>query len=236
MLWCVSRCGGCFSGLVWCICCGGFLDVTSTYKLITWHSDLHHTSTKYFVHWDNFLLWHFGHVTFFYCDILTQWHSNSVTAFYCDTSTIWHFLLWLSDSVTIFYCDTLTMWNFSTVTFRLCDHFLLWHFDHVTFFYCDIPTLWQVSTVRLWPCDIFLLWHSDSVIIFYCEIPSQSGWIVCPSQNVDGLSHCDIPTHCNFGQPMAVTFCPLRILISPIDTLLKFQQILTNDNLVTLSL
>jgi hypothetical protein len=50
------------------------------------------------------------------------------------------------------------------------------------------------------------------------------------------LSHCDIPTHCNFGQPMAVTFCPLRISISPVDTLSKLLLILTDDDPVTLSL
>ncbi len=139
-------------------------------------------------------------------------------------------------TVTIFYCDTSTMWHFSTVTFRLCDNFLLRHFDHVTFCYCDIPTLWQFSTVTLRPCDIFLLWHSDSVTIFYCDILSQRGRIVRPPQKVDVLSHCDIPTHCNFGQPMAVTFCPLRISISPVDTLSKLPPILTDGNLVTLSL
>jgi hypothetical protein len=139
-------------------------------------------------------------------------------------------------TVTIFYCDTSTLWHFSTVTFRLCDNFLLWHFDHVTFCYCDIPTLWQFSTVTLRPCDIFLLWHSDSVTIFYCDIPSQSGRIVPPPQKVDVLSHCDIPTHCNFGQPMAVTFCSLQTSISPVDTLSKLQPILTDDDLVTLSL
>jgi hypothetical protein len=77
-------------------------------------------STQHFVHCDNFLLRHFDHVAFFYCNIPT---------------------------LTIFYCNTSTMWHFATVTFRLCDNLLLWHFDHVTFFYCDIPTLWQFSTV-----------------------------------------------------------------------------------------
>jgi hypothetical protein len=139
-------------------------------------------------------------------------------------------------TVTIFYCDTSTMWHFSTVIFRLCDNFLLPHFDYVTFFYCDIPTLWQFPTVTLRPYEIFLLWHSDSGKIFYCEIPSQSRRIVRPPQEVDVLSHCDIPTHCNFGQPMAVTFCPLRISISPVDTLSKLPPILTDDDLVTLSL
>ncbi len=97
------------------------LDITSTHKPTTRHSNPHHTSTQHFVHCDNFLLQHFGHVTFF--------------------------LLWHSDCVTIFYCDTATMWHFSIVTFWLCDNFLLWHVDHVTFFYCDILTLWQFSTV-----------------------------------------------------------------------------------------
>ncbi len=141
------------------------------------------------------------------------------------------------------YCP---LWQFSTATLRPCDIFLLWHsdsdnfllrhFNHVTFFYGDIPTLWQFSTVTLWPCDIYLHWHSDSVTIFYCHILSQSGRIVHPPQKVDILSHCDIQTHCNFGQPMAVTFCPLRISISPIDTLSKLPPILTDDDLVTLSL
>ena len=126
--------------------------------------------------------------------------------------------------------------HMSTQHFVHCDNFLLRHFDHVTFCYCDIPTLWQFSTVTLRPCDILLLWHSDSVTIFYCDIPSQSGRIVRPPQKVDVLSHCDILTHCNFGQPMAVTFCPLRISISPVDTLSKLPPILTDGNLVTLSL
>jgi hypothetical protein len=170
-----------------------YLDVTSTHKPTTWHSDPHHTSNQHFVHWQ------FSTVTLQPCDI---------------------FLLWHSDSVTIFYCD----------------NFLLRHFDLVTFCYCYILTLWQFSTVTLRPCDIFLLWHSDSVTIFYCNIPSQSGRIVRPPQKVDVLSHCDILTHCNFGQPMAVTFCPLWISIFPVDTLSKLQPILTDDDLVTLSL
>ncbi len=63
----------------------------------------------------------------------------------------------------------------STQHFVHCDNFLLRHFDHVTFF-----------TFRL--CDNFLLWHS------------VSKWTDClASQKVDVLSHCDIPTHCNFG-------------------------------------
>ncbi len=137
------------------------------------------------------------------------WPFSTVTLQPCNI-----FLLWHSDSVTIFYCDTSTMWHYSTVTFGL----------------------WQFHTVTLWPCDIFLLRHSDSVTIFYCDISTQSGWIVHPPQKVNGLSHCDISTYCNFGQPMAVTFCPLRILIFPVDSLSKLQLILTNDNLVTLSL
>ncbi len=83
-------------------------------------------------------------------------------------------------------------------------------------YYCDILPLWQFSTVTLRPCKFFLLWHSDTVTIFYCDILSQSGQIVRPPQKVDGLSYCDISTHCNFGQPMAETFCPLRILISSV--------------------
>ncbi len=108
------------------------------------------------------------------------------------------------------------MWHFYTVTFRLYDNFLLRHFDHVTFCYCDIPTLWQFSTVTLRPCDILLLWHSDSVTIFYCDIPTQSGRIVHPPQKVDVFSHCDIPTHCYFGQPMAVTFVHFEFPFLPL--------------------
>jgi hypothetical protein len=38
----------------------------------TWHSDPHESSTKFFVHYDNLLLWHFDPVTILYCDVLTQ--------------------------------------------------------------------------------------------------------------------------------------------------------------------
>ncbi len=106
----------------------------------------------------------------------------------------------------------------------------------VIIFYCDTLTMWQFSSVTFWLCDNFLLWHFDHVTFFYCDIPSQSGRIVRLPQKVDILSHCDNTTHCNFSQPMAMTFCPLRILIFPIDTLPKLQLILTNDDLVTLSL
>ncbi len=78
-----------------------------------------------------------------------------------------------------------------TKYFVQCDNFLLCHFDYVKFFYGDILTL----------------------TILYCDMPTQSWWIICPPQKMDSLSQCDILTHCNFGQPMAVTFCPLRILI-----------------------
>ncbi len=134
---------------------------------------------------------------------------STVTIFYCDTLTMWHFLLW----------------QFSTATLRPCDIFLLWHSNSVTIFYCNTSTMWHFSTVTFRLCDNF-----------YCDILSQSGRIVRSPQKVDGLSHCDIPTHCNFGQPMAVTFCPLWILISPVDTLSKLLPILTDDDLVTLSL
>jgi hypothetical protein len=112
--------------------------------------------------------------------------------------------------------------------------------NHVTFrptpyVHPTFCPLWQFSTATLRPCDIFLLRHSDSVTIFYCDIPSQSGRIVRPPQKMDILSHCDIPTHCNFGQPMDVTFCPLRISIFPVDTLSKLPPIWTDDNFVTLS-
>ncbi len=77
----------------------------------------------------------------------------------------------------------------------------------VTIFYCNTSTMWHFSTVTFWLCDNFLLRHFDHVTFFYCDIPSQSGQIFRPPQKVDHLSHCDIPTHCHFGQPMAVTFC-----------------------------
>ncbi len=137
------------------------------------------------------------------------WQFSTATLRPCDI-----FLLWHSDSVTIFYCDTSTMWHFATVTFWLCDNF-----------YCDTLTMWHFSTVTFRLYDNFLLWHSVSKWTDYPSTPK-----------VDILSHCDIMTHCNFGQPMAVTFCPLRISISPVDTLSKLRPILTDDNLVTLSL
>jgi hypothetical protein len=72
----------------------------------------------------------------------------------------------------------------------------------MTISYCDTSTMWH-----------FLWWHSNSVTIFHCDIPTQSWWIICPPKIMDSLSQCDILTHCNFGQPMAVTFCPLRTSI-----------------------
>jgi hypothetical protein len=74
--------------------------------------------------------------------------------------------------------------------------------------------LWQFSTVTLRRCDIFPQWHSDSVTIFYCNILTYSkvdGLFVHPKKKQ--FTQYDILTHGNFGQPMAVTFCPLRILI-----------------------
>ncbi len=68
-------------------------------------------------------------------------------------------------------------------------YYLLWHSNSVTIFYCDTSTMWHFSTY----CDI------PTLKIFYCDIPSQSARIVHPPQKVDGLSHCDIPTLCNFG-------------------------------------
>jgi hypothetical protein len=69
------------------------------------------------------------------------------------------------------------------------------------------------STKYFVHCDIFLRWHSDSVTIFYCDIPTQRRRIICPPQKIDGLSQHDISTHCNFGQRMDVTLCPLQIWI-----------------------
>ncbi len=62
--------------------------------------------------------------------------------------------------------------------------------------------------------DSLLVWHFEPVTIFYCDIPTQSGRIFRPPQKMHGLSQRNILTHRNFGQPMAVTFCPLLILIS----------------------
>jgi hypothetical protein len=116
------------------------------------------THTIHFVHCDNFLLRHFDHVTFFYCEILTLWQFYTVTLRPCDI-----FLLCHSDSVTIFYCDTSTMLHFSTVTFRLCDNYLLWHSVSK---WTDCPftpkggrfvTLWHSDPLYFWPthgCDI----------------------------------------------------------------------------------
>jgi hypothetical protein len=123
-----------------------YLDVTSTHKPTTWHSDPHHTSTQHFVHCDNFLLRHFDHVTFFYCDILTLWQFSTATLRPCDILLLWH-----SDSVTIFYCNTSTMWHFATVTFWLCDNFLLWHSVSK---WTDCPSTPKSG-------HFVTLWHSD---------------------------------------------------------------------------
>jgi hypothetical protein len=66
--------------------------------------------------------------------------------------------------------------------------------------YCP---LWQFTIVTLQPCDNFLQWHSD---------PKWTDYL--STSKMDGLSQCDIFTHCNFGQPMAVTFCPILIFSS----------------------
>ncbi len=95
----------------------------------------------------------------------------------------------------------------------------------VTIFYCDTSTMWHFSTVTFRLCDNFLLWHS------------VSKWTDCPSTPKSGyLSHCDIPTHCNIGQPMAVIFCPIQNSISTVTTLSKLPLIWTDDDLLTLSL
>ncbi len=133
----------------------GGLDVTSTHKPTTRHSDPHHTSTKYFVHCDNFLLWHFDYVTFFYCDILT----------------LWQFLLWHFDHVTFFYCDIPTLWHFSTVsvhpkkwevchtvTFRptvILANPWLWHFVHFGFWFFPAIPCQSCS----WFLQMTILWH-----------------------------------------------------------------------------
>ncbi len=169
----------------------------------------------------------------------TTWHSdphhtstqhfvhcdNFLTLRPCDIFLLWHF-----DSVTIFYCNTLTMWHFATVTFWLSDNFLLRHFDHVTFFSCDIFLLWHFSPVTIFYCDIPTLWQF-STVTFRLKVDRLSvhpkKWTFC---------HTDILTHCNIGQPMAVTFFPLRILISTVATLSKLLLFWTDDDLLTLSL
>ncbi len=55
------------------------LDVSSTHKPTTWHSDPHDTSTKHSIHCDNLLLWHFDPLTFYYCDGWTQWNFTTAT-------------------------------------------------------------------------------------------------------------------------------------------------------------
>jgi hypothetical protein len=72
----------------------------------------------------------------------------------------------------------------------------------VTIFYSDTSTMWHFSTVTFWLCDNFLLWHFDPKWMDYLSTPKMAV-----------LSQCDILTHCNFGQPMAVTFFPFRIFI-----------------------
>ncbi len=124
-----------------------------------------------------------------------------------------HATFWPTPFVHQMFCP---LWQFSTVTLWPCDIFLLWHSDSVTIFYCDTSTMWHFYTVTFWVCDNFLLWHFDHVTFFYCDIPSQSRRFVHPPQKVAVLS--------------------LLILILPVDTLSKLQLILTNDNLVTLSL
>ncbi len=80
-----------------------YLDVTSTHKPTTLHSDPHHTSTQHSVHCDNLLLWHFDPLTFYYCDRWTQWQFTTVTIRPLNI-----LLLWQMDPVTIYYCDNLT--------------------------------------------------------------------------------------------------------------------------------
>ncbi len=115
------------------------------------------------------------------------------------------------------------LWQFSTATLRPSDIFLLWQSDSVTIFYCD---MWHFSTVT------FRLWQF-STVTFHLKVDRFG---IRPPQKVNILSHCDIPTHFNFGQLMAVTFCPLWMSISPVNTLSKLLPILTDDDLVTLSL
>jgi hypothetical protein len=57
----------------------GCLDVTSTHKPTTRHSNPHHMSTQHSVRCDNLLLWHFGPLTFCYCNRWTQWHFTLAT-------------------------------------------------------------------------------------------------------------------------------------------------------------
>ncbi len=75
------------------------------------------------------------------------------------------------------------------------------------FLWRDIPTHTKhpqnfLSTVTIYYCDNFLLWHFNPK------------WVDCLSTSkMDSLSQCDTLTCWNFGQPMAVTFCPILILI-----------------------
>jgi hypothetical protein len=153
---------------IWC------LDVTSTHKPTMRHSDPHHMSTQHFVHCDNFLLRHFDHLTFFYCDIPTLWHFSTVAFRLCENFLLWHF-----DHVTFFYCDILTLWQFSTVTFRLkvdgLSVHLKWTVCHTVTFRPTVilanPWLWHFVHFGFWfflsiPCSscswfgqMMISWH-----------------------------------------------------------------------------
>ncbi len=155
------------------------LDVTSTHKPTMWHSDPHHTSTQHFVHCDNFLLRHFDHVTFFYCDIPTLWQFSTVTLGLCDI-----FLLWHSDSVTIFYCDIPSQSGqivrppqkvdvCHTVTFRptvILANPWLWHFVHFGFPF--LPSIPCQSCRRIW--QMMISWHCP--INFWTPHTDSGGW------------------------------------------------------------
>jgi hypothetical protein len=56
-----------------------------------------------------------------------------------------------------------------------------------------------MSTVTIYSCDTSTLLQFSTVH---------------PPQKMDELSQYDTLAHCNFDQPMTVTFCPILILIS----------------------
>ncbi len=110
-----------------------------------------HFSTVIFRLWDNFLLWHFDHVTFFTVTF-RLWQFSTVTLRPCD----------------FFYCDIPTLWHFDTVTFRLKVDGLFVH-----------PKKWTVChTVTFWPTVILAnpsLWHFVHFWFwFFSSIPCLS--------------------------------------------------------------
>jgi hypothetical protein len=94
-----------------------------------------------------------------------------------------------------YYCNTSTLLCFTIATLGPCNILLLLHFDPVMFYYCDTLTLLRFITVTFRP----------KVDRLFGPLKSY--------KKVDDLTLCGTSTYCNFGQPTAVIFCPILILI-----------------------